>query len=70
MPVLKAVYDERLEKFLEKLGLLDKIEKGLQKCHRCDRIITLENFGSVKKQNGELIVFCNHPECIASCLKD
>lgn len=70
MPILKAVYDERLVEFLEKLGLLGKIEQGLLKCNRCDRIITLENFGSVKKRTGELIVFCNHPECVANSIKD
>ncbi|MCD6501733.1 hypothetical protein J7L01_03975 [bacterium] len=68
MPVLKAVYDERLREFLEKLGLIQKIERGLVKCHQCGKVITMENFGSVKKIDGELVVFCNTPGCVAHSL--
>ncbi|RKZ31814.1 hypothetical protein DRQ36_00695 [bacterium] len=70
MPVLKAVYDERLTEFLEKLGLLSQILGGSIRCHQCGKVITIKNFGSVKRLNGDLVVFCNTPECIANSLKE
>jgi len=70
MPVLKAIYDERLIEFLGKLGLFQRIESGLVRCHQCKKVITIENFGSVKRLNGDLIVFCNTPGCVAHSLKE
>jgi len=69
MPVLKAIYDKKLAEYLEKIGLLKKIQNEMLVCHKCRNKVTMTNFGAVKKVNGELIVFCNSPECVARSLE-
>ncbi len=65
MPVLRAIYDEEIKTFLQKLNLLQEIQNGERFCARCNKKITLENFGAVRKKNGEFFVYCNSPECVA-----
>ncbi|MCD6097592.1 hypothetical protein J7K18_01745 [bacterium] len=69
MKTLKAIYDEELEEFLEKIGLLEDIRSGMVKCEGCGEIITLDNFGAVSRRNGKLVVFCNSPKCVSKSIR-
>ncbi len=68
MQVLKAVYDEKLPLFLQKLGLSEKINAGEIKCSRCGETVTLDSFGAIKKTNGHYHVYCNSPKCVAKSI--
>ncbi|RLI74981.1 hypothetical protein DRP04_13970 [Archaeoglobales archaeon] len=65
---IKAVHDKDLEKFLAKLGLLEKIEKKELRCSICGEVITLENFLCVYPENGKIKVCCNKKECYEKVL--
>lgn len=67
--IIKAIYDADLKSFLEKLGLLEHIKSGQLKCSFCNSILTLENFGGVFKENGQLKPFCQETECYLEALK-
>ena len=41
---IKAVHEDDLEKFLERLRLLDKIKNGEIHCAICGDVVTLDNF--------------------------
>ncbi len=60
---IKAVHDSDLEKFLAKLGLLDKIKEGKIRCGICGEVITLDNFLCVYPEEGQIKVCCNKREC-------
>lgn len=65
---IKAVHDKDLEKFLAKLGLLEKIKRGELRCSICGEIITLENFFCVYPEEGKIKVCCNRRECYEKVL--
>ena len=60
---IKAVHDSDLEKFLERLRLLDKIKEGKIRCSICGEVVTLENFLCVYPEDGQIKVCCNKREC-------
>ena len=60
---IKAVHDSDLEKFLEKLKLLDKIKGGRLRCSICGDVVTLDNFLCVYPEDGQIKVCCNKRAC-------
>lgn len=60
---IKAVHDSDIEKFLEKLRLLDKIKEGKIRCSVCGDVVTLENFLCVYPENEQIKVCCSKREC-------
>ena len=63
---IPAIHDNDLNKILDELGLLSKIEKEELSCLNCSRIITLENLGGLISRKDTADIICNDPECIAS----
>ena len=61
--VLRAVHESDLEQFLDKLGLLQEIDKGTLKCYVCGQKITKTNFHCVYPFEGEIRVCCDNPLC-------
>lgn len=61
---IKAVYDDHLQSFLEKIGVYEKVVSGLEKCKFCGRPISLENLASVFPESGSIKYVCDDPECI------
>ncbi len=66
---LKAVHDDDLELFLERLDLLTSIKEGRVACAACKTIITLENFGGIYPEAGRINVVCDRLECIKPLLE-
>ncbi len=60
---IKAVHDSDLEKFLAKLGLLNKIKEGKIRCSICGDVITLDNFLCIYPEEGQIRVCCNKRDC-------
>ena len=64
-----AIYEEDLQKVLDKLGILQDISRGRVKCFICDKSVNLTNFGGVVKIKGNLKVICDDPVCIESAIE-
>jgi len=64
-----AIYEEDLQKVLDKLGILQDIIEGKVKCFICDKEINLSNFGGVVKIKGNLKVICDDPVCIEAAIE-
>jgi len=60
---IKAIHEQDLNTFLEKLELLKPLNNGELRCSLCDITITKENFKFVYSENGEIKVCCNKIEC-------
>lgn len=66
---IKAVHDDDLSEFLEKLGMSEEINNGRIHCTFCNCIINTSNFGGVFKENGNIKSFCQKTECYLEVLK-
>ena len=66
---LLAVHDTDVEEFLTRLELLAPIKDGKISCAACNRVITLDNFGGIYPESGELKVVCDKLECLNPMLK-
>lgn len=58
-----AVYDDDLDGVLNKMGLYEDIKMGKFKCNSCKCIITRENLGLIKNENGAIHIFCIATGC-------
>jgi len=61
--IIQTVHDQDLEKLLIKLDLLEKLKNGLLKCALCDTLITLDNLQGIFKEEEEIGLICDKPEC-------
>lgn len=62
--ILKAVYDQDLEKLLNDLGISDTIKNGEKKCKFCESVITLDNIHAIFPESGDIKIVCDNPKCI------
>jgi hypothetical protein len=60
---MKAVFDDELRGFLERLGVWPKFERGELKCKFCGTQISFENLHSLFPQSGDVKFVCDRPEC-------
>ena len=67
---LRAVHDNDLEAFLERLGILEAIKEKHLTCASCGSIISLENFGGVFPIDNNVGVVCDRLECMAPLLRN
>lgn len=61
---VQAVHDDDLSSLLNSLGYLEKVVKGDCRCAFCERIITIDNLGSILPQGDGIAFSCDSPECI------
>lgn len=61
---LKAVYDEDLERVLDRVGILEDVRAGRSRCAACSKPVDLENLGTLFSRDGEIQVSCDSPICI------
>jgi hypothetical protein len=61
---LKAVHDEDLENFIDRLGILKKFKSGEIKCKFCEAPITFENLHSLFPQSGAIKFVCDSSDCV------
>jgi len=59
-----ALYVDDLEEALQHLGLWEKFQRRELTCHFCERVLTLENLGTISYYQGEIILTCDDDECI------
>ena len=60
---IRAVHEYDLETFLDSIGILEGITDGEVTCASCGTLISLENFDSIGREQGELRVYCSNPDC-------
>jgi hypothetical protein len=61
---IPAIHDKDLRNILDKFNLSEKIDKGEIKCALCNKPITWENLFAIKIVDGQVILFCDEPNCI------
>jgi aspartate carbamoyltransferase regulatory subunit len=61
---ISTVHENDLKNLLEKLGLLEKVEKSIVKCKFCDTTITFDNLHSILPESGGFSLICSNPNCI------
>lgn len=61
--IMYSVFEDDVSVFLNKIGILKKINAGEIFCHNCKKVITVENFGSILRLNSEYIVSCDEFDC-------
>ena len=66
---IPAIYEEDLQKVLEKLGVLQDILQDKVRCFICEKKITLDNFGGIVKIRGNLKIVCDNPACIETAIE-
>jgi hypothetical protein len=60
---INAIHEMELKEFLNNIGILEDINKGMIKCIYCGEIITINNFHCVFPLNGEIFVCCENMAC-------
>ena len=63
-----AVPDDRLDEWLDRIGLLSGIEEGEMVCEVCHERVDKTNLEIVSRQRGKLIVVCANPACVGGFL--
>ncbi len=63
---IRAVLEEDLEEFLSSLNILESINSGQINCDNCNKIITLDNLGSIFPKNNRINLFCNSVLCLSN----
>jgi hypothetical protein len=61
---IKAVHDDDLDEFLERLEIASKFEAGNLKCAFCGEIVTKDNLHSIFPDSGAIKFSCCSPECV------
>ena len=61
--VIPAIHANDLVGVLQKYNLMDDIKNGLRKCTECSKKLTLDNLGSMRRLDGELVFTCNNVLC-------
>lgn len=61
---LRAVYEDDLIKLLESIGIKRAIEKGEQKCHVCNEIVTIESIQAIIPLGKDIGVLCSKTTCL------
>jgi hypothetical protein len=68
MPVerlrIDAVLEDRVERLLESLGILDQFKQGTLKCAFDGRTITRWNLHALFSDDGEVKACCDNPGCM------
>jgi hypothetical protein len=60
---IRAIYEEDLDSFLEKIELLEPLNKGELLCAVCNEKITRENFKFVFVESDDIKICCNKTGC-------
>ncbi len=60
---IKAIYEGDLDRFLDKLELLELLEKGELVCAVCNEKITRDNFRFIFSEDNEIKVCCSSIQC-------
>jgi len=62
---IDVFYEPELEEILSALGLLEKLQEGKLTCAFCHRQVFRSNFGAVFREEGQTMISCFDPGCMA-----
>jgi len=62
---VNAVYEDKFEGFLRKIGVYEDVMKCVKKCKFCGETVKYEHISSVFAESGDIKFVCDKPECIA-----
>lgn len=63
MSKVSAIHDDDLSRFLESLGLLEKLRAGQLTCHFCKTAVSESNLHAVFPFQRTIRIACDKPEC-------
>jgi len=61
---INLLFKENLKEFLEQLKIYEKFINNKIKCEKCKRIVTSNNLGLIRIENGEILFICNYYDCM------
>lgn len=62
---LPAIHDWHLQKTLEELGLMGRLKADQARCIICQRVLSLENIGGLKRSSNKSVeLICDRPDCL------
>lgn len=61
---INLVYDDDLDGFFKKIGVLDDFKNNRKKCKFCRNVVNFDNLHSIFKESGDIKFICDKPECI------
>ena len=67
---IRTILDDEVKKYLEELGLLELFELGKLSCIYCKDKINTYNIGGFLRKDGEIVVFCNKPDCFNKAIEE
>jgi len=68
--IIKGIYEKDLERLLNELGMLEKLNTGEISCIFCGKKINKDNFGGIIRLKGNLELFCDQIECYIKMLEE
>ena len=59
-----AVLSSEVRQYFQGIRLVAELDSGSLHCHRCETVITAENFGGLIRHKGELMFACRKEVCL------
>jgi hypothetical protein len=60
---VKAVHPSDIEEFLQSAGILGDIRDKKIECEHCNKTISLDNIGKIRKSTSGVVILCNSYNC-------
>lgn len=64
--VLKVVHDDKIQKLLNNLELLESVQAGQVKCKFCKEPVQLNTINGIFPESNTVKISCDKPECVLS----
>jgi len=61
---LRAVHDDDLVEFLDRVGILEDLKAGRVSCRYCQELLDLESLEAVYPEQGQVRAVCSEPSCL------
>jgi len=62
--IIRAIRRDKVLNLIEDESIKSDFENNKIKCSKCEAIITLDNIGAIKKENGQIFFICDNYTCI------
>lgn len=66
---VSAVHEDDLNEYLEKLGILRRLERGEMNCFECKDTLSLESISAIFPDSGSIKGVCNKPDCLSALMR-
>ena len=61
---MKAIHDEKFEKFLRNINVYDGVNSGKYSCKFCNKQITFDNIYTIFPESGKIKFVCDSTDCV------